>query len=148
VPAEIARREKRLTTIAQAKTKLEERARERHSVEQQEFEAKTAKRDAQRKAGKKPRGPDPQPPTSGPKASDQVNLTDEESRLMPTSGGGFGQSYNAQAAVDTQTMLVVVANAPHLASQRPVDDFEGSQTARGRQRHFATPSPMPRGRQH
>ncbi len=68
VPAEIARREKRLRAIAQAKTKIEERARERHGVEQQEFEAKSAKRDAQRKAGKKPRGPDPQPPSSGPKA--------------------------------------------------------------------------------
>ena len=120
VPAEIARREKRLTAIAQAKTKIEERARERHSVEQQEFEAKNAKRDAQRKAGKKPRGPDPQPPTSGPKASAQVNLTDEESRIMPTSSGGFGQSYNAQAAVDTETMLVVVANV----SQAPNDKRE------------------------
>ena len=29
---------------------------------------------------------------------------------MPVSGGGFEQSYNAQAAVDTQTMLVVVAH--------------------------------------
>jgi len=120
VPAEIARREKRLTAIAQAKAKIEERARERHGVEQQEFEAKNAKRDAQRKAGKKPRGPDPQPPSSEPKAGDQVNLTDEESRIMPTSGGGFGQSYNAQAAVDTETMLVVVANV----SQAPNDKRE------------------------
>jgi hypothetical protein len=120
VPAEIARREKRLGAIAQAKAKIEERARERHSVEQQEFEAKSAKRDAQRKAGKKPRGPDPQPPSSEPQAGDQVNLTDEESRIMPTSGGGFGQSYNAQAAVDTETMLVVVANV----SQAPNDKRE------------------------
>jgi len=94
VPAEIARRDKRLAAIAQAKTKIEERARERHAVEQQEYEAKTAKRDAQRQEGKKPRGRDPQPPPSGPKASDQVNLTDEESRIMPTSRGGFEQSYN------------------------------------------------------
>ena len=116
VPAEIARREKRLTAIGEAKAKIEERARERHGVEQQEFEAKSAKRDAQRKAGKKPRGPDPQPPSSEPKAGDQVNLTDEESRIMPASGGGFGQSYNAQAAVDTETMLVVtthVTQAPN-----------------------------------
>jgi transposase len=120
VPAEIARREKRLAAIAQAKTKIEERARERHAVEQQEYEAKTAKRDAQRKAGKKPRGPDPEPPSSEPRAGDQVNLTDEESRIMPTSGGGFEQSYNAQAAVDTETMMVVA----HNVSQAPNDKRE------------------------
>lgn len=36
---------------------------------------------------------------------------------MPGSSGGFGQSYNAQAAVDARTMLVVV---PHV-SQAPND---------------------------
>ena len=59
-------------------------------------------------------------PSSDPKASDQVNLTDEESRIMPTSRGGFEQSYNAQAAVDTETMLVV---APTV-SQAPNDKRE------------------------
>jgi hypothetical protein len=37
---------------------------------------------------------------------DQVNLTDPESRAMKT-GQGFDHCYNAQAAVDTETMLVV-----------------------------------------
>jgi hypothetical protein len=120
VPAEIARREQRLGAIAQAKTKIEQRARERHAVEQQEYEAKCAKRQAQREAGKKPRGQDPQPPSSEPKPGDQVNLTDEESRIMPSSGGGFGQSYNAQAAVDTETMLVVIQHV----SQAPNDKRE------------------------
>jgi transposase len=120
VPAEIARREKRLGAIAQAKAKIEERARERRAVEQQEYEAKCAKRQGQRDEGKKPRGPHPQPPASGPKAGDQVNLTDEESRIMPTSSGGFEQSYNAQAAVDTETMLVVA----HNVSQAPNDKRE------------------------
>ena len=118
VPAEIARREKRLAAIAQAKTKIEQRARERHAVEQQEHDAKCAKRDAQREASKKPRGPDPQPPTSEPKAGDQVNLTDEESRIMPTSGGGFEQSYNAQAAVDTETMMVVIAHVSQASNDK------------------------------
>ena len=59
VPAEIARRDKRLAGIAQAKTKIEQRARERHAVEQQEYEAKCDKRQGQRDEGKTPRGPDP-----------------------------------------------------------------------------------------
>ena len=39
---------------------------------------------------------------------------------MPASGGGFEQSYNAQAAVDTETMLVVMAHV----SQAPNDKRE------------------------
>lgn len=39
---------------------------------------------------------------------------------MPTSRGGFEQSYNAQAAVDTQPMLVVMAHV----SQAPNDKRE------------------------
>lgn len=118
VPAEIARREDRLDAIAQAKAKIEQRATERYLAEKQEFEAKQAQRKAKRDAGKKPRGKDPEPPEEGPKDSDQVNLTDDESRIMPVSGGGFEQSYNAQAAVDTQTMLVVVAHVTQASNDK------------------------------
>lgn len=107
VPAEIARREDRLGAIAQAKAKIEQRAAERHAREQQEYDAKMSGRQAQRQAGKKSRGKDPEPPQAGPRDTDQVNLSDEHSRIMPLSGGGFEQSYNAQAAVDTATMLVL-----------------------------------------
>jgi transposase len=118
VPAEIARREDRLDAITQAKAKIEQRAAERYLAERQEFEAKQAQRKAKRDAGKKPRGKDPEPPMAGPKDSDQVNLTDDESRIMPTSSGGFGQSYNAQAAVDTDTMLVVVAHVTQATNDK------------------------------
>jgi transposase len=120
VPAEIARREQRLAALAQAKVKIEQRAAERHAVESQAHEVKCAKRQAQREAGKKPRGPDPEPPPREPSPGDQVNLTDEESRIMPTSGGGFEQSYNTQAAVDTATMLVITAHV----TQAPNDKRE------------------------
>lgn len=118
VPAEIARREDRLSAIARAKAKIEQRAAERHQGEQQEYEAKTAKRKAQREAGKKPRGKDPEPPQAGPKDGDQVNLTDEESRIMPVSGGGFEQSYNAQAGVDTQTMMVITRHVSQACNDK------------------------------
>lgn len=119
VPQEIARRDKRLQAIAQAKVKIEQRAAERHAYEQQEYEAKVARRQAQRQAGKKPRGKEPQPPAdSGPQAKDQVNLTDEDSRIMAVCGGGFEQSYNAQAAVDTATMLVVSAYVTQAGNDR------------------------------
>jgi hypothetical protein len=118
VPAEIARREDRLSALAQAKAKIELRAAERYQREQQEHEGKLAKRQAQRDAGKKPRGPDPEPPQHGPQDSDQVNLTDQESRIMPVSGGGFEQSYNAQASVDTETMLVVTAHVSQACNDK------------------------------
>ncbi len=120
VPAEIARREQRLAALAQAKDKIRQRAAERHAVEQQAHQAKCAQRQAQREAGNKPRGPEPEPPASEPKPGEQVNLTDEHSRIMPIAGGGFGQSYNAQAAVDTATMLVITAHV----TQAPNDKRE------------------------
>jgi transposase len=118
VPTEIARREDRLSAIAQAKAKIEQRAAERHQGERQEYEAKIAKRRAQREAGKKPRGKDPEPPQAGPKDGDQVNLTDEESRIMPVSGGGFEQSYNAQAGVDTETMMVITRHVSQACNDK------------------------------
>src|SRR5271156_4874536 len=39
-------------------------------------------------------------------ASDQVNLTDEEARIMPVTYGRFEQFYNARAAVVTGSLMV------------------------------------------
>jgi ribosomal protein L14E/L6E/L27E len=108
LPAEIARRQARLEAMAAAKAKIEERAKARFEKEQAEYEAKLARREQKAKeSGKKPGGKPPKPPAAGPKAQDQLNLTDEQSRIMPVAGGGFDQAYNAQAAVDTSSMLVV-----------------------------------------
>jgi len=108
IPEELKRREERLAAIARAKEEIQARAQERFEREQVEFEDKQAKREAREKeTGKKPRGKKPKPPTSGPQAKDQVNLTDEESRIMPTASGGFEQAYNAQAGVDVKTHLIV-----------------------------------------
>ena len=108
IPDELARREERLRKIAEARVKIEARAKERHAREQAEHEAKLAAREAKTAAtGKKPGGKLPQPPTEGPLPSDQINLTDEDSRIMPMAGGGFEQCYNAQAAVAAGSLLVV-----------------------------------------
>ena len=115
IPEELELREKRLKVIADAKAEIERRAAERNAIEQAEYEKKEAVRtDKQKKTGKKPRGKGPKPPVAGLTDKDQVNLTDEESRIMPASGGGFKQAYNAQAAVDTKTMLIV---STHVTQQ-------------------------------
>jgi len=108
LPAEVARREQRLQAMAEAKAKIAERVKERDQQAQQDYADKVARREAQRATGKKPRGKEPKAPETGPKAKDQINLTDEESRIMPTQAG-FDQAYNAQAAVDTDSMLIVTA---------------------------------------
>jgi hypothetical protein len=105
IPEELERREARLAAIAEAKAKIEARVAERDEAE---YQAKIAAREEkQQRTGKKPGGRPPQPPSGGVGAKEQINLTDEDSRIMPASGGGFDQSYNAQALVAAESMLVV-----------------------------------------
>ena len=119
IPEELARREKRLAKLAEARAKLEARAKERYEREKAEHEAKLAAREAKTKAtGKKPGGKPPQPPAEGALPTDQINLTDEESRIMPVAGGGFEQCYNAQAAVAEGSLLVVAIDVVQASNDK------------------------------
>ena len=119
VPEELARREARLVALAEARATIEGRAKERYAREMAEHEAKMEARAAKTEAtGKKPGGKAPEPPEAGPRPSDQVNLTDEESRIMPVAGGGFEQCYNAQAAVASGSLLVVVADVTQAPNDK------------------------------
>lgn len=121
IPDELARREERLDTIARAKTEIQRRASERYAKEKAAYDQKVAERTVkEQKSGKKSRGREPKPPEPCPKKSDQVNLTDEDSRIMPTSGGGFEQTYNAQAGVDMDSMFIV----ENHVTQQPNDKQE------------------------
>ncbi len=60
----------------------------------------------------------PAPTRSGPTITDQVNLTDEESRIMRVAGGGFEQSCNAQAVVAAESMLVVAQDVVQDANDK------------------------------
>jgi transposase len=118
IPEELERREERLKFIREAKTKIEARAKERHEEEQAEYEAKLeARRKMEEESGRKLPGFPPRPPVGGVRPTDQVNLTDEESRIMPVSSGGFDQAYNAQAAVDIDSRIIVAT----LVTQAPND---------------------------
>ena len=121
VPEERARREKRLAEIARARAIIEARAKERYAREKAEHEAKMAARAAKSaETGKKPGGRAPAPPVEAPGPADQVNLTDEESRIMPNAAGGFEQCDNAQAVVAADSLLVVasdVVQAPNDKQQ-------------------------------
>jgi len=107
LPAELARREKRKAALQQARQVIEARAKEMAAAQQAEYQAKARARQAQRDAGKKPRGKEPTPPSAQPDPQAQYNFTDPESRIMKAgSGNHFEQAYNAQAAVDGAMLIV------------------------------------------
>ena len=119
IPEELARRETRLEQLAVARAKIEARAKERLARDEAEYAAKLAAREAKAEAtGGKPRGKPPEPPVEGPLATDQINLTDEESRIMPVAGGGFEQCYNGQAVVAAGSLLVVAAEVVQAANDK------------------------------
>ena len=119
IPEELERRELRLAAIAEAKAMIEARAEERLERDQAEHQSKVAARAEQEKqTGKKPRGRPPEAPTGGAREKDQVNLTDEDSRIMKVAGGGFDQCYNAQAVVATGSMLVVATAVTQAANDK------------------------------
>jgi hypothetical protein len=119
IPAELARREERLAQLAKARAKIKARADARFAQEQAEYEAKLAARAAKVAAtGRKLGGRPPQPPVEGPQAADQINLTDEESRIMKVPGGGFEQCYNAQAVVAAGSLLVLVPDVVQATNDK------------------------------
>lgn len=119
LPEEITRRKDRLKTIAEAKVKIEARAKERFEQEQADYQAKVDRREAKSNdSGKPPRGRAPVAPVEGAQDKDQLNLTDEESRIMKTAGGGFDQCYNGQIAVDMDSMLIVTTNTVQACNDK------------------------------
>lgn len=120
IPAEIARREERMEKLKQATAVIEARAAQRCLEETEIHQQKLQERERkQRETGHKPRGKPPAPPRQEPSPKDQYNFTDPESRIMKT-GGGFQQCYNAQAAVEVASRLIVggyVTDAPNDKQQ-------------------------------
>lgn len=108
IPDEITRRQERKAALAQARAEIEARAHARYTAQLAEHEQKLAERAAQKERGEKVGGKPPQPPTPTPEPGDQYNFTDPESRIMKAGNGNhFEQSYNAQAAVEVESRLIV-----------------------------------------
>ena len=106
LPEEIARRERLLEKMEQSRAQLEQRAKQRAEAEQAEYNKKVRER-SKRKG--KHKGPTPKPPKDTPDDKEQINLTDEDSRLMRKSKReGYTQSYNAQAAVDVDGSQLIL----------------------------------------
>jgi hypothetical protein len=121
IPEEIQRRQERKAKLAAARAEIEARATARAAAEMGAYQARLAARAAQKEAGRKPRGQEPKAPSPEPRPGDQYNFTDPESRIMKAgSGQHFEQSYNAQAAVEVASRLIVgerVSAAPNDKEQ-------------------------------
>jgi transposase len=113
IPAEIARRQERLTAIAAAKARLEERQRLADSQRGRtpDDERRPRDKDGKPKAGKPYKRDFGEPE---PKAQD--SFTDPESRIMKRAGGGFDYSFNAQTAVDETVHIIVAAEVAGTSS--------------------------------
>jgi transposase len=101
LPAELKRRSDRLKVIEAAKARLEERQRRADKADARTVDEGGMTRGMTGRRCLRAYGV-PQPDA-------QDNFTDPDSRIMPTSGGGFEQCYNGQAAVDEGSQLIVAA---------------------------------------
>jgi len=119
---EIIRRQEHLGNLAEAKVVIEKRAQERDKIEQLEYQIVLKERDEkERILGRKLPGRKPSVPQEGPRDKDQYNFTDPDSRIMKNSNNkGFDQHYNAQVAVDYNSLLIVA----HSLSNHPNDHGE------------------------
>jgi transposase len=123
LPKELKRRKSRLAKISAAKEALEREARERAELAAadarerlREREEKEAAR-GRRFGGRPPRVPDPETAVPGPR--EQKNFTDPESRIMMDGATkSFIQGYNAQAAVDSGSQVIVAASVTQEANDK------------------------------
>jgi len=123
VPEEIRRREDRLSGIERAKAEITRREKERYENEKAEYDAKIKAREAKEKETcKKTRGKTPQEPKEEISGKAQMNMTDEDSRIMPKCKKAFEQSYNAQAGVDVGSHMIVNEHVSQACNDK--EEFE------------------------
>jgi hypothetical protein len=111
LPPELQDVQARRRKIAAAKRALEQRARER-------LEADPSQRRERALAQGRSFKPRKEAAEAVPEASDQINLSDSESRIM-ISAGAVVQAFNAQAAVDAQSHIVLAAMVTNQAADAP-----------------------------
>jgi transposase len=107
LPDELKRRESRLKVITEAKARLEAR--------QREADQEDGRKPDDKRRPPSGRGPSYQREFGIPHDQAQENFTDPESRIMKTQEG-YQQCFNAQAAVDEDSLLIVANDLGNNAS--------------------------------
>lgn len=112
LPEHLKTEKKRLDVIRKAMAQLEEEARQKAAAKQQKH---------QQKANKEGRSYHPRndPNDAKPLPKAQRNFTDPDSRIMKNADKAFIQGYNAQAAVDVDSQIIVAAQLSNQAADAP-----------------------------
>lgn len=117
LPAELARRESRLTKIRAAKAALEQAAQAQAAQAAEAARAKRAAREQRVGSAKGGVAQVPDPAQARPEPTAQFNFTDPESRIMKDGATkGFVQAYNAQLAVDGAAQVIVACAVTQAAT--------------------------------
>jgi transposase len=113
LPAELARREERLTRIEAAMRRLEAQAKADAEAERQ----RRAEAERQRR-GKTRRGKAPTPVEDSPDDKAQSNFTDPELHIMRTNNKGWDYCGNAQASVDGACQIILACDVTEAANDK------------------------------
>lgn len=113
LPAEVARREERLTTIEAAMHRVEVRAKA-----EAERRCRAAAEAARARTGKTRRGKVPQPVADTPADQAQTNFTDPELQMMQTRNKGWEYGGHAQVSVDGASQILLACAVPAAANDK------------------------------
>ena len=112
LPEHLRSAEERRQAIRKAMRDLEEEARKKAEAEQARRRAEAGKHGRTYRPRKDPRQAKPPPKA-------QRNFTDPDSRIMKDADGRFIQAYTAQAAVDTESQIIMAAELTNQAADAP-----------------------------
>jgi transposase len=115
LPAELARRERRLATIEAAMRRIEAQAKAEAEAERQRRTAAEAERAL---TGKSRRGKAPQPVSETPDDKAQSNFTDPALHIMHTPNKGWDYCGNAQASVDATCQSILAWDVTDAANDK------------------------------
>lgn len=112
LPKNLRTKEERLGRIRDAKKQLEEEAAAQVKVQEEKIEQRVEREATE---GRKLRGRKPLPPEETRNKDAKRNMTDPASRILKTRQG-YVQGYNAQAAADTESNLILAADITQEAN--------------------------------
>jgi hypothetical protein len=115
LPAELARREERLTKIEAAMRRLEVQAKAAAQAERQRRAAAEAERT---RTGQTRCGKVPQPVAETPDDKAQSNFTDPELHIMRTNNKGWEYCGNAQASVDATCQIILACDVTDASNDQ------------------------------
>ncbi len=120
LPEELRFRETRLAKIREAMAALEAEAKAEAEAKRAEIAQKEkGRREKEERTGKGQGGRKPKGPSNKPENRKQRNFTDPDSRIMKMgSTKSFEQCYNAEAAVDAESQVIVAADVTQDANDK------------------------------